>query len=49
MTESDAAKLVQEITNILRKKGQWYNIEYKHKGDELSQILIKDISIKITK
>lgn len=48
MTEAGAVSLVRAIVKLLNENGQWYNISYEWRGDELYKILI-DISIKIKK
>jgi len=49
VTEAEARKLVNEIHNAVIQKDQWCKVEYVYRGKGLHQILIKEISIKITK
>ncbi len=49
MTEAEARSLAEKIKLLAIEHNQWCDITYRYRGKKLHQVLIKEISIKITK
>ncbi len=49
MNETEAKEFADKILAMVFDRGQWCKVEYVYRGKVLHQVLIKEISIKITK